>query len=86
MPDAVTVPVLVRLFARYAELLGSESVTVRLGADSTVADLVSGVRALPGGNALPGRVLVARGLEQVRYDQAVRPGDEFAFLPPMSGG
>lgn len=86
MTDVAAVPVQVRLFARYAELMGSDRVTVRLPAGSTVADVVDGVRALPGGRALPGRVLVARGVEQVRYDETVRTGDEFAFLPPMSGG
>ena len=51
-----------------------------------MADVVAGVRALPGGRALPERLLIARGIDQVRYDERVRPDDEFAFLPPMSGG
>lgn len=86
MTERAVFPVQVRLFARYAELLGSSEVTVRLPAGGTVADLVHGVRALPGGEVLPERMLVARGVEQVRYDQAVNADDEFALLPPMSGG
>jgi molybdopterin converting factor small subunit len=86
MTERAVFPVQVRLFARYAELLGSSEVTVRLRAGGTVADVVHGVRALPGGVALPERMLVARGVEQVRYDQAVNADDEFALLPPMSGG
>ena len=86
MTERDVFPVQVRLFARYAELLGSSQVTVRLPAGGTVADVGDGVRALPGGGALPERMLVARGVEQVRYDEAVSADDEFALLPPMSGG
>jgi len=86
MTERAAFPVQVRLFARYAELLGATLVTVRLRAGGTVADVVDGVRALPGGGALPERMLVARGVEQVRYDQAVSADDELALLPPMAGG
>lgn len=79
-------PVRVQLFARYAELLGSHLVEVRVPEGATVADVVAGVRSLPGGSALPSRVLVARKHEQVRGDHPVISGDELAFLPPMSGG
>ena len=86
MTQRAVFPVQVRLFARYAELLGTTQVTVRMRAGGTVADVVQGVRALPGGGGLPERMLVARGVEQVRYDQAVTADDELALLPPMSGG
>lgn len=86
MNEPTPIPVQVRLFARYAELLGASHLTLRVHAGCTVADVVAGVRALPGGRALPERLLIARGIEQVRYDEGVRPDDEFAFLPPMSGG
>lgn len=86
MPEPAAFPVQVLLFARYAELLGASAVTIHLRPGGTVADVVDGVRALPGGAALPERVLVARGVEQVGYDQLVGAADELAFLPPMSGG
>jgi molybdopterin converting factor small subunit len=86
MTEPAPIPVQVRLFARYAELLGSSQFTLRLRPGCTVADVVAGVRALPGGRALPERLLIARGIEQVRDDERVQPNDEFAFLPPMSGG
>ena len=76
----------VHLFARYAELLGTNQVTVRVPAGGTVADVVDGVRALPGGGKLPERMLVARGIDQVRYDHPIGADDELALLPPMSGG
>jgi len=86
MTEPAHIPVQVRLFARYAELLGSSKVILRLPLGSTVAEVVAGVRALPGGPSLPERLLIARGVDQVRYDEPVQLGDEFAFLPPMSGG
>lgn len=86
MSENAVLPVRVQLFARYAELLGASQVTVRISAGGTVADVVDGVRALPGGARLPERMLVAHGVDQVRYDHRVQADDEFALLPPMSGG
>jgi molybdopterin converting factor small subunit len=86
MSELAAFPVKVLLFARYAELLGVSAVTVQLRPGGTVAEVVDGVRALPGGAALPERMLVARGVDQVRYDQTVDAADELALLPPMSGG
>ena len=49
-----------RLFARYAEALGTEEVGLDLPAGSTVADAVARVRAeVPGGEQLPVAPLVA---------------------------
>jgi molybdopterin converting factor small subunit len=86
MTENAVLPVRVSLFARYAELLGASQVTVRISPGGTVADVIDGVRALPGGAKLPERMLVARGVDQVRYDHSVEAGDELALLPPMSGG
>ena len=86
MSETAVFPIRVSLFARYAELLGASQVTVRISPGGTVADVVDGVRALPGGARLPERMLIARGVDQVRYDQPVAANDELAFLPPMSGG
>ena len=81
-----TVPVRVMLFARYAEVLGRESVALDLPAGSTVADAVAAIRCLPGGSLLPSRPLVARAMAQVRAEVPLAAGDELALLPPMSGG
>jgi molybdopterin converting factor small subunit len=86
MSETAVLPVRVSLFARYAEILGASQVIVRISQGGTVADVVDGVRALPGGSTLPERMLVACGVEQVRYDRPVTAGDELALLPPMSGG
>jgi molybdopterin converting factor small subunit len=76
----------IRLFARYAELLGRDAFEVAPGGIGSVADVVALVRALPGGAALPERPLAAVNLEQASLDHAVGPGDEVALLPPLAGG
>lgn len=73
-------------FARYAELLGTQQADLMIPVGARVADVIRVVRSLPGGAALPSRLLVARNLEQVGEDVPVDDGDELAFLPPMSGG
>lgn len=81
-----TVSVTVRLFARYAELLGSEALELELPEGSNVGDVLDRLRRQPGGQALPARVLVARNMIQASEAEPVAPGDEIALLPPMSGG
>ncbi|MGH7584480.1 MAG: MoaD/ThiS family protein [Gemmatimonadales bacterium] len=76
----------VRLFARYAELIGTDTVEVDLPPKARVADLVSALRALPGGNALPRAPFVAVNLAQAGPDIALDPGDDVALLPPLAGG
>ena len=77
MTERAVFPVQVRLFARYAELLGSSEVTVRLAAGGTVADVVHGVRALPGGGALPERM---HGVEVTRQLKQMLPGLQIVVL------
>ncbi|HEX9893064.1 MAG TPA: MoaD/ThiS family protein [Gemmatimonadales bacterium] len=76
----------VLLFARYAELLGRSELTLEVPFGATVEEAISRVRALPGGVALPARLLVARGCDQVGYDTRLAARDELALLPPMAGG
>jgi molybdopterin converting factor small subunit len=76
----------VHLFARYAELLGTEQLSVPSEGIRTVGDLLARLRGLPGGGDLGASTLVAVNLKQARADQAVGPDDEVALLPPMAGG
>lgn len=82
----LTVPV--RLFARYAELLGAERITVEVGPPATVGAVLQRLRAVhpAAAAALPARPLVAVNLRQVGLDAPVAAGDEIALLPPLSGG
>ncbi len=76
----------VRLFARYAELFGTEQVEVALPEKSTVADLVAALRVFPGGASLPANPFVAVNMSQARPDAVISTQDELALLPPLAGG
>jgi molybdopterin converting factor small subunit len=82
----MTTPIRVLLFARYAELLGSESVELTVPATLSVRELLDRVRSLPGGSGLPATVLCAVNLRQATLSDPVAPGDEVALLPPLAGG
>ena len=88
MPAVPAVPTVlsVRLFARYAELLGGEAVAVPAEGVRTVGDLLARLRELPGGSAIGAATLVAVNLRQARLDSPVSSGDEIAILPPLAGG
>ena len=74
------------LFARYAELLGTDRIGVTLPDRATAGDLLGLVRQRQGGEALPATVLVAVNGRQAALDVPLRSGDEVALLPPLAGG
>jgi molybdopterin synthase catalytic subunit len=82
-----SVTLTVQFFARYAELVGTESTTVTLGAPATVAHVLGVVRSqFPGARRLPDRPLCALNLAQVDLSTPVSSGDQLALLPPVAGG
>lgn len=83
-PPSVTVRVL--LFASYAERFGFDGREVTLAAPASVGDVVSHLRALPGGQQLPPKPLCARNLAHAAWSDPVHEGDEIAILPPLAGG
>jgi len=76
----------IRLFARYAELLGTDELEVPAEGIQCVGDLLDRIRQLPGGVGIARSALVAVNLRQARPDARVQPGDEIALLPPLAGG
>jgi molybdopterin synthase sulfur carrier subunit len=76
----------VLLFASYADALGGGTVTVTVPEPATVTDVVAALRALPGGDALPARPLVAVDRRYEPGDVPVRRGQEIALIPPVAGG
>lgn len=76
----------VLLFASYADALGAAAVDVALPEPATVADVIGAVTRLPGGERLPRRPLVAVNERYAAAATPVRPGDEVALIPPVSGG
>lgn len=82
-----TATIRVRLFARYAELVGRAEAAVSVSLPATVEDVVRQLRVeFPGANALPARPLAAVNLKHAKLDSGVRDGDEVALLPPIAGG
>ena len=85
MDTTAGICVRVRLFASYREAAGTNRLDAPLPAGATVADLVATlVERVPGLTKAPG--LVAVNHTYVQADQALRDGDEVAFIPPVSGG
>jgi molybdopterin converting factor small subunit len=76
----------VLLFARYADELGADSVTVTLPSEATAADVLRAVRALPGAERLPPSPMIAVNHRLARAGDPVRSGDELAVIPPAAGG
>ena len=81
----MSLPVL--LFASYADAFGTRRLDVPVQAPCTVHDIVVAMRALPGGDRLPARPLVAVNQTWVQ-DQTttVSANDEVAVIPPVAGG
>ena len=82
-----TATVRVRLFARYAELVGRSEAAVSVALPATVGDVVRRLRdEVPAARALPERPLTAVNLRHVKLNAPVQDGDEVALLPPIAGG
>lgn len=75
-----------RLFARYAELLGHDQLELPAEGLNTAGDVLARIRSLPGGRGIGERTLMAINLRQAAPDGQVAPGDEVAILPPLAGG
>jgi sulfur-carrier protein len=86
-PAVGTITVSVRLFARYSEVSGTDTVSLELPSGATVAAAVAAVRSrIPNGHLLPERPLVAVNLAHVRAHHVLSDGDELGLLPPLAGG
>jgi molybdopterin converting factor small subunit len=85
-PASVPATIRIRLFASYAERLGSELIEVPAEGIATVADLLERLRALPNGTVIGPATLVAVNLRHSPPRTVVRAGDEVAVMPPLAGG
>ncbi len=74
------------LFASAADALGARSMRLELPEGATVADLRGALAALPGGDRIPARAMVARNRVYAGDGEPVAAGDELAIIPPVSGG
>ena len=72
------------LFARLRELAGTDAAEA---SGATVREAWESLRArFPELPAEPGAIRAARNQDFVDWDAALAPGDEVAFIPPVSGG
>ena len=79
--------VTVRLFARLRELVGSGELERDADADATVADVWQDlVSEFPVIAPYSHSMSCAVNAEYSRMTARLQPGDEVAFLPPVSGG
>jgi len=76
----------VQLFASCAEALGGQTLRFPLDSGSTVADLLRGIRSLPGGDSLPPSMRIAVNRKFADFDQVIDGRDEIAVIPPVAGG
>lgn len=78
--------VTVLLFASYADALGKSSIRLDVAPGSTVRDVLSSLAAMPGGDRLPPKPLVAINEEYASHSTQLRGGEEVAVIPPVAGG
>jgi molybdopterin converting factor small subunit len=74
----------VRVFAAYADAIGSDRTTVALAEPVTVGAVRVAVAALS--PLLPPRPLIAVNEEYATDDVVVKSTDEVAIIPPVAGG
>lgn len=76
--------VTVRVFASYADAIGSEQVTVTVPDPATVGGVRAAVAALSA--VLPPKPLIAVNEAYATDDVPIAEGDEVAVIPPVAGG
>lgn len=82
-----TATVRVRLFATLRELAGTPDLQLELTGATSVEDCWFRLcEQFPGLSSWRDSVRPARNLQYVDWDATLDPGDELAFLPPVSGG
>ncbi|WP_434480686.1 MoaD/ThiS family protein [Gemmatimonas sp.] len=80
----MSVPIL--LFASYADAFGARRLEVPVTAPCAVSALIEALRAMPGGDCLPAKPLVAVNQAFATPASIVGPSDEVALIPPVAGG
>ena len=79
-------PITVKLFAHYRDLLGKREVSIPARPGFTVANLYQEVIGDRARSELRKSTLFAVNELYVPADTAVNDGDRVAFIPPVSGG
>jgi sulfur-carrier protein len=81
------VRVTVRLFARLRDIAGTAELAREVGPGATIGTVWKELtREFPELAKYERSISTAVNADYARMDQAIREGDEVAFLPPVSGG
>lgn len=78
--------VTVRLFAAARDAARRDEVRLELADGARAADVLAALAALPDVGAVARRSRLAVNQGFARPDDPVRPDDEVALIPPVSGG
>jgi molybdopterin converting factor subunit 1 len=79
--------VTVRLFARLRDIAGSSELSREVVTGATIGDVWRELAGeFPELTSYERSISSAVNADYARMDQVLRPGDEVAFLPPVSGG
>ena len=77
----------VLFFGKLKEIAGSAEQSVELRPGATISDLFAGfARETPALAPFRSSVVASRNQEFAAWSTVLEPGDEIAFLPPVSGG
>jgi molybdopterin converting factor subunit 1 len=77
----------VRLFATLKERVGASQISIEIDESATVSDLLNEIfRQHPNFQAYSRSILVAVNQEYAYPSQRLKPEDEIAIFPPVSGG
>jgi sulfur-carrier protein len=84
---STSVRVKVLFFGRLRELIGVAEEVCDVAVGATLADLFAEyAKRFPKLSGFRGSMVVSRNQEFADWETRVSPGDEIAFLPPVSGG
>lgn len=77
----------VLFFGKLKELAGGAEQSVEIGSGATIADLFERfANQAPELASFRSSVVASRNQEFAPWTTVLQPGDEIAFLPPVSGG
>jgi molybdopterin converting factor subunit 1 len=81
------IEVKVLYFGRLREVVGHAEESAQIPANSSLAQLFAHLSAShPGISAYRASLVACRNQEFAAWSTSLQPGDEIAFLPPVSGG
>ena len=74
-------------FAAYRDVAGGDTIEIELPEGATAGDLVALLRRRDSRwERLPAEPVIAVNADYAPLSTPLRPGDEVAFIPPVSGG